>query len=91
MWLSVQQVLADSSEASGTPKATFDAATLHLEPGFLHLVTELSHPEDQARQETKLRKLQAQVSVPCCPTLALEQAPQSTPQAHHRLSKDPNS
>ncbi|XP_044089791.1 coiled-coil domain-containing protein 78 isoform X1 [Neovison vison] len=57
---SVQQVLADSSEASGTPKATFDAATLHLEPGFLHLVTELSHPEDQARQETKLRKLQAQ-------------------------------
>lgn len=60
MWLSVQQVLADSSEASGTPKATFDAATLHLEPRSLHLVTELSHPEDQARQETKLWKLEAQ-------------------------------
>ncbi|XP_059010194.1 coiled-coil domain-containing protein 78 isoform X6 [Mustela lutreola] len=57
---SVQQVLADSSEASGTPKATFDAATLHLEPRSLHLVTELSHPEDQARQETKLWKLEAQ-------------------------------
>ncbi|XP_022372632.1 coiled-coil domain-containing protein 78 isoform X1 [Enhydra lutris kenyoni] len=57
---SVQQVLADSSGAPGTPKATFDAATLHLEPRSLHLVTKLGHPEDQARQETKLRKLQAQ-------------------------------
>ncbi|XP_032701827.1 coiled-coil domain-containing protein 78 isoform X2 [Lontra canadensis] len=57
---SVQQVLADSSGASGTPKVTFDSATLHLEPRSLHLVTKLGHPEDQARQETKLRKLQAQ-------------------------------
>ncbi|XP_045850077.1 coiled-coil domain-containing protein 78 isoform X2 [Meles meles] len=57
---SVQQVLADSSGAPGTPKATFDAATLHLEPRSLHLVTKLGHPEDQARQETTLRKLQAQ-------------------------------
>uniref|UniRef100_A0A8C7B934 Coiled-coil domain containing 78 n=1 Tax=Neovison vison TaxID=452646 RepID=A0A8C7B934_NEOVI len=41
-----EELLA-TRRASGTPKATFDAATLHLEPGFLHLVTELSHPEDQ--------------------------------------------
>ncbi|XP_047569207.1 coiled-coil domain-containing protein 78 isoform X2 [Lutra lutra] len=57
---SVQQVLADSSGHLGPPKATFDAATLHLEPRSLHLVTKLGHPEDRARQETKLRKLQAQ-------------------------------
>ncbi|XP_004403328.1 PREDICTED: coiled-coil domain-containing protein 78 [Odobenus rosmarus divergens] len=58
---SVQQVLADSTGAPGTPKATFDAATSHLEPLSLHLVSELGHPgAAQARLETKLRKLQAQ-------------------------------
>ncbi|XP_042777352.1 coiled-coil domain-containing protein 78 isoform X1 [Panthera leo] len=58
---SVQQVPADPSGAPWTPKATFDAATSDLEPLPLHLVTELSHlPENQARLETKLWKLQAQ-------------------------------
>ncbi|XP_040315446.1 coiled-coil domain-containing protein 78 isoform X1 [Herpailurus yagouaroundi] len=58
---SVQQVPADPSGAPWTPKATFDAATSDLEPLPLHLVTKLSHlPENQARLETKLWKLQAQ-------------------------------
>ncbi|XP_078296478.1 coiled-coil domain-containing protein 78 isoform X2 [Panthera onca] len=58
---SVQQVPADPSGAPWTPKATFDAATSDLEPLPLHLVTELSHlPENQAKLETKLWKLQAQ-------------------------------
>ncbi|XP_073755860.1 coiled-coil domain-containing protein 78 isoform X3 [Callorhinus ursinus] len=58
---SVQQVLADSTGAPRTPKATFDAATSHLEPLSLHLVSELGHPgAAQARLETKLQKLQAQ-------------------------------
>ncbi|XP_049495070.1 coiled-coil domain-containing protein 78 isoform X2 [Panthera uncia] len=58
---SVQQVPADPSGAPWTPEATFDAATSDLEPLPLHLVTELSHlPENQARLETKLWKLQAQ-------------------------------
>ncbi|XP_045640009.1 coiled-coil domain-containing protein 78, partial [Ursus americanus] len=58
---SVQQVLADSIGAPGTPKATSDAATSDLEPLPLHLVTELGHPgEDRARLETKLQKLLAQ-------------------------------
>ncbi|XP_047693678.1 coiled-coil domain-containing protein 78 [Prionailurus viverrinus] len=57
----VQQVPADPSGAPWIPKATFDAATSDLEPLPLHLVTKLSHlPENQARLETKLWKLQAQ-------------------------------
>lgn len=78
---SVQQVLADSIGAPGTPKATSDAATSDLEPLPLHLVTELGHPgEDRARLETKLQKLLAQVSSPCCPTLALKHStPEHTP------------
>ncbi|XP_025779041.1 coiled-coil domain-containing protein 78 [Puma concolor] len=72
---------AHPSGAPWTPKATFDAATSDLEPLPLHLVTKLSHlPENQARLETKLWKLQAQVGSPCCPTLALElRAPEETP------------
>nr|XP_035939324.1 coiled-coil domain-containing protein 78 isoform X2 [Halichoerus grypus] len=58
---SVRQVLADSTGAARTPKATFDAATSHLEPLSLHLVSELGHlGAAQARLETKLWKLQAQ-------------------------------
>ncbi|XP_077931147.1 coiled-coil domain-containing protein 78 isoform X3 [Halichoerus grypus] len=57
----VRQVLADSTGAARTPKATFDAATSHLEPLSLHLVSELGHlGAAQARLETKLWKLQAQ-------------------------------
>nr|XP_045730562.1 coiled-coil domain-containing protein 78 [Mirounga angustirostris] len=55
-----EELLA-ACRAAGTPKATFDAATSHLEPLSLHLVSELGHPgAAQARLETKLRKLQAQ-------------------------------
>ncbi|KAM5198270.1 coiled-coil domain-containing protein 78 isoform 6-T7 [Hipposideros larvatus] len=43
------------------PKATFDTATMDLEPLLLHLVPEFSHPqEDQTKLETQLQKLQAQ-------------------------------
>lgn len=66
MWLSVQQVLADPNRALEIPKATFDTATMDLEPLLLHLVTELSHPQDQTKLETQLQKLQAQV-IPSLP------------------------
>lgn len=56
----VQQVLADPNRALEIPKATFDTATMDLEPLLLHLVTELSHPQDQTKLETQLQKLQAQ-------------------------------
>ncbi|XP_039102790.1 coiled-coil domain-containing protein 78 isoform X2 [Hyaena hyaena] len=56
----VQQVLADPRGALGTPKATSDGAISDPEPLPLHLVTEPSHlPENQARLEKQLRKLQA--------------------------------
>ncbi|XP_044771186.1 coiled-coil domain-containing protein 78 [Neomonachus schauinslandi] len=38
-----EELLA-ACRAAGTPKATFDAATSHLEPLSLHLVSELGHP-----------------------------------------------
>lgn len=67
MWLSVQQVLADPNRAPEIPKATFDTATMDLEPLLLHLVTKLSHPkEDQTKLETQLQKLQSQV-IPSLP------------------------
>ncbi|KAM5198271.1 coiled-coil domain-containing protein 78 isoform 7-T8 [Hipposideros larvatus] len=57
----VQQVLADPNRAPEIPKATFDTATMDLEPLLLHLVPEFSHPqEDQTKLETQLQKLQAQ-------------------------------
>ncbi|ELK10855.1 Coiled-coil domain-containing protein 78 [Pteropus alecto] len=53
---SVQQALLHPNGAPEIPKATFDAATLDLKPLPLHLVTKLSHlQEDQARLETQLQ------------------------------------
>lgn len=80
MWFSVQQVLAGPSGAPGTPKATFEVAISDLEP--LHLAPALGHPGDQARLQTELQKLQAQVSSPCCPPPAVEHGSPNTPQAH---------
>lgn len=81
MWFSVPQALADPNGAPGTPKATFDAAISNLEPLPLHLITQLGHLwEDQARLEMQPRKLQAQVTPPCYPTLALgHRTPELTP------------
>ncbi|KAF0881254.1 NARFL factor, partial [Crocuta crocuta] len=77
----VQQVLADPRGALGTPKATSDGAISDPEPLPLHLVTEPSRlPENQARLEKQLRKLQAPVSSPDCPALTLKHWPQNTPQ-----------
>ncbi|KAK2491588.1 hypothetical protein MC885_016349, partial [Smutsia gigantea] len=58
---SVRQVLVGPHGALGIPEATFDAATLHLGPQPLPLVTELSHlQKDQVTLETQLQKLEAQ-------------------------------
>nr|XP_036861622.1 coiled-coil domain-containing protein 78 isoform X4 [Manis javanica] len=58
---SVWQVLVGPHGALGTPEATFDAATLHLGPLPLPLVTELGHlQKDQATLETQLQKLKTQ-------------------------------
>ncbi|XP_024904070.1 coiled-coil domain-containing protein 78 isoform X2 [Pteropus alecto] len=84
---SVQQALLHPNGAPEIPKATFDAATLDLKPLPLHLVTKLSHlQEDQARLETQL---QAQVTPLCCPILALGQRAQTPSRACPRLSKAP--
>lgn len=80
MWLSVWQVLVGPHGALGTPEATFDAATLHLGPLPLPLVTELGHlQKDQATLETQLQKLKTQVTYPCGPILAWGTEPQNTP------------
>lgn len=80
MWFSMQQALADPSRATEVPKATSDAATLCLEPLPQQLVTELGYPQkDQAKLETQLQKLQAKVTPPCCPTLALGHRAQNSP------------